>query len=69
MIADFVGFDAEFMLKLRHDRLVFVTEVLEIGKKHGLSEGQVDRILEEAEKSGVGIRDEAFVCMEPENDG
>lgn len=56
------GFDTEFMAKLRKDRLVFVSEVVEMGKKHGLSESQVERILEQAERSGVGFRDIVFVC-------
>lgn len=69
MIADLAGFDAEFMSKLRKDRLVFISEVLEIGKAHGLSEAQVARILDQAEKSGVGLGDEVFVCLEPEDNG
>jgi hypothetical protein len=67
--ADLAGFDAEFMRKLRRDRLVFLSEVLEIGKKHGLSGSQVDRILEQAERSGMGFREIVFVCSESGEDG
>jgi len=69
MIADLAGFDAEFMSRLRKDRLMFLSEVLETGKKHGLSESQVDRILEQAENSGVGLREEVFLCTESVGDG
>lgn len=69
MSADVAGFDSEFMEKLRKDRLVFVSEVVEIGKKHGLSVSQVNRILEQAERSGVGLRDVVFVCLEVVDDG
>jgi hypothetical protein len=67
--ADLAGFDAEFMEKLKKDRLMFVSEVVDIGKRHGLTESQVDRILEQAERSGVGTRDEVFICLESVGDG
>jgi hypothetical protein len=67
--ADLTGFDSEFMEKLRKDRLIFVSEVVELGKRHGLAESQVERILEQAEKSGVGMRDEVFVCLESVGNG
>ena len=69
MIADLAGFDTEFMTKLRRDRLIFISEVAEIGRKHGLSDAQVERVLEQAEKMGVGLRDDDFVCLEQENHG
>ena len=67
-MADFASFDTEFMEQLKHDRLVFVSEIVALGKKHGLSEAQVMRIILQAELSGVGFRAEAFVYAEPKAD-
>jgi hypothetical protein len=67
--ADLAGFDFEFMEKLRKDRLVFISEVMDTGKRHGLTESQVGRILEQAERSGVVMREEVFICLESEDDG
>jgi len=69
MDADFEGFESELMAKLKDVIVVFVPEIIELGAKHGLSESQVDRILDHAEKSGLGLRYEAFVYLEPDNDG
>jgi hypothetical protein len=63
MSADLSGFDSEFMEKLRKDRLLLISEVVDMGMRHGLTESQVGRILEQAEKVGVGFREEVFVCL------
>ena len=70
MSVDLIGFNEEFMAKLRKDRLVFVSDAEEMGKKYGLSLAQVDRFLLEGEGSGLGIRDVVFVLLdESEEDG
>ncbi len=69
MTSDLARFEAELMFKLRKDRLVFVSEVMEMGNRHGLSDEQVYRILEQAEKLRVGCFDFVFVCLEPEGRG
>ena len=59
----------EFLEKLKKARLLFVSEVIAIGKSHGLSKEQVDRILEQAEVSGLGFSEIVFVSSGVENDG
>ena len=49
------------MSKLRRDRIVFVSEILGLGKQYGLTKERVLRIIEQAELSGVGFRAETFV--------
>jgi hypothetical protein len=69
MGADFEGFESEFMAKLKDAIVLFVPEIVELGAKHGLAESQVNRILDHAEESGLGLRYEAFVYLEPDDDG
>ncbi|MGH2638892.1 MAG: hypothetical protein ACRDF4_06380 [Rhabdochlamydiaceae bacterium] len=60
-MADYSSFDKEFMERLERDRMLFVSEIIVIGMKHGLTESQVRRILEQAESLGVGFSETAFV--------
>jgi hypothetical protein len=69
MDADFEGFESQLTAKLKEAKVLFVLEIVELGAKHGLSESLVDRILDHAEKSGLGLRCEAFVYLEPDDDG
>ena len=67
--ADFEGFESQFMAKLKDAIVLFFPEIIELGAKHGLSEAQVERILDHAEKSGLGLRFDGFVYLEPDEDG
>lgn len=69
MTADVNGFEREFLMRLKTERLLFVTEIVKLGKAHGLSKEQVDRILEQAEVSGLGFSEIAFVWSGGEKDG
>ncbi len=69
MASDVNGFESEFIERLKTARLLFVSEIVKLGKAHGLSEEQVDRILEHAEMSGLGFRETVFVCSEVESHG
>jgi len=67
--ADFEGFESQFMAKLKDATVLFFPEIIELGAKHGLSEAQVERILDHAEKSGLGLRFDGFVYLEPDENG
>ena len=69
MSADFEGFESLLLARLKEALALFVPENVELGAKYGLSESQVDRILDHVEKSGLGLRSEAFVHVEPDEDG
>jgi hypothetical protein len=56
-MADVVSFDTELIRLLKEDRLLFIAEVYELGKKFGLSQEQVDRVVTQAEVSGTGLRE------------
>lgn len=60
-MADYASFDKEFMSILERDKLVFISEILLLGKKYGLTEGQVMRINTQAEMSRIGFKAEVFV--------
>jgi hypothetical protein len=63
-MADVAGFDSEFSKRLRLDRLVFLSELYELGKRFGLSREQVDRVVGQAEVSGKGFTDVVVVYGE-----
>ena len=69
MSADVIEFESEFLDRLKTARLLFVSEIVKLGKAHGLSVEQVERIMEHAERSGLGFSETVFVCSEVENDG
>ena len=69
MSADFEGFESLLLARLKEAIVLFVPEIVELGAKYGLSESQVDRILDQVEKSGLGLRSEAFMYVEPDKDG
>jgi hypothetical protein len=69
MCADIEGFERQLVAKLRDAVVLFIPEIIELGTKHGLSESQVNRILDHAEKSGLGLRYETFVYLEPDEHG
>jgi len=69
MAADVTGFESEFLKRLKTARLLFVSEIVKLGKAHGLSEEQVERVLEHAERSSLGFSETVFVCSEVENYG
>ncbi len=50
------------MSRLKKDRMIFIREIEEIGRRHGLSQDQVARILTQAMLSGIGFADVVFVC-------
>jgi hypothetical protein len=68
-VPDVLSFQNELLVKLKKERLLFVTEIIKIGKTHGLSREQVDRILAEAEVSGLGFSEIVFVCSEVRDNG
>jgi hypothetical protein len=68
-LADLAAFDTEFTKRLKDERLLLVSEIYDLGKRHGLSESQVERIIGQAETSGLGFREVAFVYLEQEHDG
>jgi len=43
---------------------LFFSELVKLGKEHGLSQDQVDRILDEAERTGLGFIDIVFVRID-----
>ena len=49
------------MERLKRDRMMFLSEIVEMGKKYGLSKSQVHRILEQAESTDVVCLEVAFV--------
>ena len=67
--ADFAGFESQLTARLKEAIVLFIPEIVELGAQHGLSEVEVERILDHAEKSGLGLRYEAFVYLEPEKAG
>jgi hypothetical protein len=67
--ADYEGFERALMARLKEAIVLFIPEIVELGAQHGLSEVEVERILDHAEKSGLGLRYEAFVYLEREKDG
>jgi hypothetical protein len=67
--ADFEGFESQFMAKLKDAVVLFFPEIIELGAKHGLSEAQVEGILDHAEKAGLGLRFDGFVYMEADEHG
>ena len=69
MPADLTGFESEFLVRLKTARLLFVSEIVKLGEAHGLSEEQVERVLEHAERSGLGFSETVFVYSEAENHG
>ncbi len=60
-MADLASFESEFMNKLRRNKMIFIWEIEQIGKKHGLTQDQVERILAQAMLSGIGFADVVFV--------
>ena len=68
-MADLASFDIEFTKKLKDEKLLLVSEIYDLGKRHGLSESQVERIIEQAETWGLGFREVVFVYLEQDNDG
>jgi len=60
-MADLASFESEFMSKLKHDRMIFIWEIEQIGKKHGLTQDQITRILTQAMLSGIGFADVVFI--------
>lgn len=64
-MVDTTSFERELMQRLKHDRMMFLHEILDLGKKMGLQEYQILRIIEHAEISGVGLMMEVFVYATP----
>ena len=56
-MADLAGFDAELIRLLKNDRLLFLEEVYRLGVSFGLSKEQIDRVVAQAEATGVGLRE------------
>ncbi len=54
--ADYEGFESQLMARLKDAIVLFIPEIVELGAQHGLSEVEVESILDHAEKSGLGLR-------------
>jgi len=68
-MADIVGFEREFVKRLKDEKFLFVYEIRCIGKDHGLSRSQVERIIDLAQTMSLGFRDVVFVYLGQDNDG
>ena len=60
-MADLASFEHKFMRKLEHNRIVSVSAIVDLRKEYGLTEEQVDTILEQAVTYGIGFADVVFI--------